>query len=71
MSLELATLVIAISKVKCGKLYSDWGVVKGDTPKGSAQGSLLLLIICPIQVQCGVLLQFADDSATCLIAMVW
>ena len=53
-------------RVKYKTCYSQWGLVKGGIPQGSALGPLLFLIYVnemSAQVTNGKLLQFADDTA--------
>ena len=53
-------------RVKYNNSYSNWGLVKGGIPQGSALGPLLFLVYMnnlSSQVTCGSLLQYADDTA--------
>ena len=53
-------------RVKFNGKYSDWGLVKGGIPQGSALGPLLFLVYMnemSLYVKHGILLQFADDTA--------
>ena len=53
-------------RVKCDGQFSEWSLVNGGIPQGSALGPLLFLIYMnemPSQVSHGRLLQYADDTA--------
>ena len=53
-------------RVKFNGKYSDWGLVKGGIPQGSALGPLLFLVYMnemSLYVKHGILLKFADDTA--------
>ena len=53
-------------RVMCGGQFSEWSLVNGGIPQGSALGPLLFLIYMnemPSQVSHGKLLQYADDTA--------
>ena len=53
-------------RVKCGSQFSEWSLVNGGIPQGSALWPLLFLIYVndmPSQVSHGKLLQYADDTA--------
>ena len=54
-----------VHRVKLHNQFSEWGVMKGGIPQGSALGPLLFVIYMnnlPLQITDGLLVQYADDT---------
>ena len=58
-----------VNRVKLHNQFSEWRVMKGGIPQGSALGPLLFVIYMnnlPLQITDGLLVQYADDTT-----LVW